>query len=86
MFYNLYLKPGCDFWHLEENVNLGIIWANGGKYKETGWEGLWTYTSAPHVRKTQSMFINQETANLSWERDGILSYIQWSMKCKIDKK
>lgn len=60
MFQNLCL--GCDFWHLDKSVNLEIIWTYGEKYKEIGWEGLWTYMYAPYMRKKQSMFIDQKNS------------------------
>lgn len=84
MFQNLYV--GCNFWHLDKSVKLEIIWAYGGKHKEIGWEGLWTYMYAPYIRKKQSVFIDQKIANLCWERDGSLSYMQWSMKCNLREK
>ena len=45
-----------------------------------------THMYAPHTRKKQSMFTHQRTANLHWERDSILSYIQWGMKRKTCEK
>lgn len=42
---------------------------------------------APYIKKNHSIFINQKIANLSWERDSILSYLmRYEMEDVREKK